>query len=127
MSTGTGHKEREWHQVKTDEIVLKLQRSKMSLLHLSRITQMQINRGFAVSSSLLFKDIQHKEEGKKIVVEGVKVPSPNTANLVTKGCREGRPHCHPFCRSPIVGQVGFILIFLIQRFLEGETYRCAGY
>ena len=79
---------------------------RMALLHLSsRISQMQIIRGFAVSSALLYKDIQHKEEGKKIVVEGVKVASPNTANLVTEGCREGRQHCHPFCRSPIVGQV----------------------
>ena len=77
----------------------------MALLHLGRISQMQINRGFAVSSAFLYKDIQHKEEGKKIVVEGVKVASPNTANLVTEGCREGRQHCHPFCRSPIVGQV----------------------
>merc|ERR1712013_972948 len=49
--------------------------------------------------------IHHKEEGKKIVVQGVSVASPNTANVVTEGCREGRQHCHPFCRSPVVGQV----------------------
>lgn len=89
---------------------------RMALLHLSsRISRIQINRGFAVSSALLYKDIQHKEEGKKIVVEGVKVASPNTANLVTEGCREGRQHCHPFCRSPIVGQVclsSWLLVFL---------------
>ena len=88
---------------------------------------MQMNRGFAVSSALLYKDIQHKEEGKKIVVEGVKVASPNTANLVTEGCREGREHCHPFCRSPIVGQVGFTLIIgKSHRILSGETHGCVG-
>ena len=101
----------------------------MALLHLSRISQMQINRGFAVSSALLYKDIQHKEEGKKIVVEGVKVASPNTANLVTEGCREGRQHCHPFCRSPIVGQVCVchLSVFILPKFfLTGETHRCVG-
>ena len=87
---------------------------------------MQINRGFAVSSALLYKDIQHKEEGKKIVVEGVKVASPNTANLVTGGCREGRSHCHPFCRSPIVGQVSFSFLDCLHSFLTGETHRCLG-
>jgi len=85
---------------------------------------MQINRGFAVSSALLYKDIHHKEEGKKIVVEGVKVASPNTANLVTEGCREGRQHCHPFCRSPIVGQVKHTDVLVIDQFLTstGEIY-----
>jgi ribosomal protein S18 len=52
-----------------------------------------------------YKEIQHREEGKRVVVEAVQVPSPHAERLVTEGCREGRAHCHPFCRSPVVGQV----------------------
>merc|ERR1712107_386067 len=86
--------------------------------------QMQMKRGFSASSVLFYKDVQHKEEGKKIVVQGVTVASPNKSNVVTEGCREGRQHCHPFCRSPVVGQVKHTDVLLIDQFLTstGEMY-----
>ena len=64
------------------------------------------SRSLATSLPASYKDIVHKEEGTKIVVEGVTIPSPHAGKVVTEGCREGKQHCHPFCRSPVVGQVG---------------------
>ena len=81
-------------------------------------------RGLSSSSVLRLKEIQHREEGNKIIVEvrivmssrsstfmitltliqGIKVESPRKDKVVK--CREGKSHCHPFCRSPIVGLVG---------------------
>jgi len=97
----------------------------MALLHLGKMQiQMQMKRGFSASSVLFYKDVDHKEEGKKIVVQGVSVASPNKSNVVTEGCREGRQHCHPFCRSPVVGQVKHTDVLLIDQFLTstGEMY-----
>ena len=104
LSTGIGLREPGWRQVKIE--CNHLSDLIMALMHLGRMQiQMQMRRSFSASTVLFYKDIHHKEEGKKIVVQGVGVTSPNTANVVTEGCREGRQHCHPFCRSPVVGQV----------------------
>ena len=104
LSTGIGLRELGWRRVKIE--FNNLSDPIMALLHLGRMQmQMQMKRGFSASSVLFYKDVQHKEEGKKIVVQGVTVASPNKSNVVTEGCREGRQHCHPFCRSPVVGQV----------------------
>lgn len=98
----------------------------MALARLGRAWLGPLVAGRALSTSIVprYKEIQHREEGKRVVVEAVQVPAPPTERVVTEGCREGRAHCHPFCRSPVVGQVKHTDVLILQQFLtkEGSVY-----
>jgi len=82
-------------------------------------------RLLSTSPNMLIKDIKHTEEGNKIVVEGIKVSetSANTA-LTASGCGSGQANCHPFCNSPIVGQVKHTDVLILDQFVDskGQMY-----
>jgi len=82
-------------------------------------------RLLSTSPNMLMKDIKHTEEGNKIVVEGIKVSetSTNTA-LTASGCGSGQANCHPFCNSPIVGQVKHTDVLILDQFVDskGQMY-----
>ena len=74
----------------------------------------------------MVKDIKHTEDGNKIVVEGVHLSQPNASKttLTTTGCNSGQANCHPFCRSPIVGQVKHTDVLILDQFVDskGQMY-----
>lgn len=69
-----------------------------------------------------FKEIVHTETDKKIVVEGV-MPRTEVKSSATR-CSGGNYECHPFCKSPIVGQVKHTDVLILDQFVDskGEMY-----
>ena len=86
-------------------------------------TNTMASRLFSTGPCMMAKNILHTEEGNRIVVEGVPVPS-STSTITTSTCREGQAGCHPFCRSPIVGQVKHTDVLILDQFVDsrGQMY-----
>lgn len=97
---------------------------------LSRIssTVVRTSRWLSTSPCLMVKDIKHTEDGNKIVVEGVHLspphPSVSSTAITATNCTSGQGHCHPFCRSPIVGQVKHTDVLILDQFVDsrGQMY-----
>lgn len=95
---------------------------------LSRVssTILRSSRLLCTSPCMMVKDIKHTEDGNKIVVEGVHLSQPNASKtaLTTTGCNSGQANCHPFCRSPIVGQVKHTDVLILDQFVDskGQMY-----
>lgn len=98
----------------------------MSLLSRLSFPNSLISRSLS-TSAVTFKQIKHKETDKKIVVEGVldsKASGQETKIGSWEGCGHGKHECHPFCKSPIVGEVKHTDVLILDQFIDskGQMY-----
>ena len=94
----------------------------MSFLCRAAALSKQSSRHFCVSQPA-FKEITHRETDTRIVVEGV-MPRTEVSAPVKACCSGGQHECHPFCKSPIVGQVKHTDVLILDQFVDstGQMY-----
>jgi len=72
------------------------------------------------SAILNLKDIEHREEDNKIIVEGKILDSPRKDKLLKCEQGGGKAACHPFCQSSIAGKVKHTDVLILDQFLDSR-------